>query len=149
MLLGLNTTARRVSPPNLSGVGGIFNAEVLKAMRESDCPRPAIFPMSNPTTNAECTPEDVFKYVGENAIFASGSPFNDVPLGDGKIGYVNQANNMYLFPGIGLGALFSGARHISDGMLQAAAECLASYMTDDQIQKGILFPSIASACCIR
>ncbi|XP_020094144.1 NAD-dependent malic enzyme 59 kDa isoform, mitochondrial isoform X1 [Ananas comosus] len=128
----------------LSGVGGIFNAEVLKAMRESDCPRPAIFPMSNPTTNAECTPEDVFKYVGENAIFASGSPFNDVPLGEGKIGYVNQANNMYLFPGIGLGALLSGARHISDGMLQAAAECLASYMTDDQIQKGILFPSISS-----
>ncbi|CAL4942825.1 unnamed protein product [Urochloa decumbens] len=128
----------------LSGVGGIFNEEVLKAMKESDSPRPAVFAMSNPTTKAECTPDDVFKHVGENAIFASGSPFGNVSLGNGKTGYANQANNMYLFPGIGLGALLSGARHISDGMLQAAAECLASYITDNEIRKGILFPSVSS-----
>ncbi|GJM91156.1 hypothetical protein PR202_ga07503 [Eleusine coracana subsp. coracana] len=128
----------------LSGVGGIFHEEVLKAMKESDSPRPAIFAMSNPTTKAECTPDDVFKYVGENAIFASGSPFTNVSLGNGRTGYANQANNMYLFPGIGLGALLSGARHISDGMLQGAAECLASYITDDEIRKGILFPSVSS-----
>uniref|UniRef100_A0A0D3HFD4 Malic enzyme n=1 Tax=Oryza barthii TaxID=65489 RepID=A0A0D3HFD4_9ORYZ len=108
----------------LSGVGGIFNEEVLKAMKESDSPRPAIFAMSNPTTKAECTPEDVFKYVGDNAVFASGSPFSNVTLGNGRQGYANQANNMYLFPGIGLGALLSGARHITDGMLQSAAECI-------------------------
>ncbi|KAG2537154.1 hypothetical protein PVAP13_9NG251700 [Panicum virgatum] len=114
------------------------------AMKESDSPRPAIFAMSNPTTKAECTPEDVFKHVGENAIFASGSPFSNVSLGNGKTGYANQANNMYLFPGIGLGALLSGARHISDDMLQAGAECLASYITDDEIQKGILFPEVSS-----
>ncbi|KAF8672466.1 hypothetical protein HU200_049679 [Digitaria exilis] len=128
----------------LSGVGGIFNEEVLKAMKESDSPRPAVFAMSNPTTKAECTPEDVFKLVGENAIFASGSPFGNVSLGNGKTGFANQANNMYLFPGIGLGALLSGARHISDGMLQAAAECLASYITDNEIRKGILFPEVSS-----
>ncbi|CAN6310556.1 unnamed protein product [Urochloa humidicola] len=127
----------------LSGVGGIFNEEVLKAMKESDSPRPAIFAMSNPTTKAECTPDDVFKHVGENAIFASGSPFGNVSLGNGKTGYANQANNMYLFPGIGLGALLSGARNISDGMLEAAAECLASYITEDEIQKGILFPPVS------
>ncbi|KAG2537147.1 NAD-dependent malic enzyme 59 kDa isoform, mitochondrial-like isoform X1 [Panicum virgatum] len=138
---------RKVKPHvllGLSGVGGIFNEEVLKAMKESDSPRPAIFAMSNPTTKAECTPEDVFKHVGENAIFASGSPFSNVSLGNGKTGYANQANNMYLFPGIGLGALLSGARHISDDMLQAGAECLASYITDDEIQKGILFPEVSS-----
>ncbi|KAK8934161.1 hypothetical protein KSP39_PZI015049 [Platanthera zijinensis] len=128
----------------LSGVGGIFNEEVLKAMKASDSPRPAIFAMSNPTANAECTPADAFKFAGENIIFASGSPFENVNLGNGQVGYVNQANNMYLFPGIGLGALLSGARLISDGMLQAAAECLASYMTEEDIQKGILFPSISS-----
>ncbi|GJN19812.1 hypothetical protein PR202_gb07122 [Eleusine coracana subsp. coracana] len=128
----------------LSGVGGIFHEEVLKAMKESDSPRPAIFAMSNPTTKAECTPDHVFKYVGENAIFASGSPFTNVSLGNGRTGYANQANNMYLFPGIGLGALLSGARHISDGMLQGAAECLASYITDDEIRKGVLFPSVSS-----
>jgi malate dehydrogenase (decarboxylating) len=116
---------RKVKPHvllGLSGVGGIFNEEVLKAMKESDSPRPAIFAMSNPTTKAECTPEDVFKYVGDNAVFASGSPFSNVTLGNGRQGYANQANNMYLFPGIGLGALLSGARHITDGMLQSAAE---------------------------
>ncbi|GFS34873.1 NAD-dependent malic enzyme 2 [Actinidia rufa] len=108
----------------LSGVGGVFNEEVLKAMRESDSPKPAIFSMSNPTLNAECTAVDAFKHAGENIVFASGSPFKNVDLGNGKVGHVNQANNMYLFPGIGLGALLSGARLISDGMLQAAAECI-------------------------
>ncbi|KAF3441298.1 hypothetical protein FNV43_RR15211 [Rhamnella rubrinervis] len=138
---------KRVKPDvllGLSGVGGIFNEEVLKLMRESDSKKPAIFAMSNPTMNAECTAADAFKYAGDNIVFASGSPFKNVHLGDGKIGYVNQANNMYLFPGIGLGALLSGARFITDGMLQAAAECLASYITDEDIQKGILYPSIRS-----
>lgn len=128
----------------LSGVGGIFNEEVLKAMRESDSIRPAIFAMSNPTANAECTAADAFKHAGEHIVFASGSPFENIKLGNGKIGHVNQANNMYLFPGIGLGSLLAGARVISDGMLQAASECLASYMTDEEIQNGILYPSISS-----
>ncbi|KAK9273740.1 hypothetical protein L1049_018550 [Liquidambar formosana] len=128
----------------LSGVGGIFTEEVLRAMQESESTKPAIFAMSNPTMNAECTAVDAFKHAGENIVFASGSPFKNVDLGNGKVGHVNQANNMYLFPGIGLGTLLSGAHLISDGMLQAAAECLASYMTDDEIQKGILYPSIDS-----
>ncbi|TYJ08771.1 hypothetical protein E1A91_A11G096000v1 [Gossypium mustelinum] len=126
----------------LSGVGGLFNEEVLKALRESGSNRPAIFAMSNPTMNAECTAVEAFKHAGENIVFASGSPFENVQLGNGKVGYVNQANNMYLFPGIGLGALLSGACIITDDMLQAAAECLASYMTDQDIEKGILYPSI-------
>ncbi|XP_022770381.1 NAD-dependent malic enzyme 2, mitochondrial-like isoform X3 [Durio zibethinus] len=128
----------------LSGVGGVFSEEVLKALHESDSSKPAIFAMSNPTMNAECTAADAFKHAGENIVFASGSPFENVNLGNGKVGHVNQANNMYLFPGIGLGASISGARFITDGMLQAAAECLASYMTDEEIQKGILYPSIDS-----
>ncbi|KAG8653607.1 hypothetical protein MANES_05G037900v8 [Manihot esculenta] len=127
----------------LSGVGGIFNEEVLKAMRESDSTKPAIFAMSNPTMNAECTAADAFKHAGENIVFASGSPFKNVDLGNGKVGHVNQANNMYLFPGIGLGTLLSGARFITDEMLQAAAECLASYITDEEIQKGKLYPSVS------
>ncbi|KAJ7951108.1 Malic enzyme [Quillaja saponaria] len=126
----------------LSGVGGVFTEEVLKALRQSDSAKPAIFAMSNPTMNAECTAVDAFKHAGENIVFASGSPFENVDFGNGKVGHVNQANNMYLFPGIGLGALLSGARFITDGMLQAASECLASYMTDEDIQKGILYPSI-------
>ncbi|XP_058764866.1 NAD-dependent malic enzyme 59 kDa isoform, mitochondrial-like [Vicia villosa] len=130
----------------LSGVGGIFNEQVLKAMRESVSTKPAIFAMSNPTMNAECTAIDAFNHAGENIVFASGSPFENVDLGNGRVGHVNQANNMYLFPGIGLGSLLSGARLITDGMLQAASECLATYMTEEDIKKGILYPSIN---CIR
>ncbi|XP_042053881.1 NAD-dependent malic enzyme 59 kDa isoform, mitochondrial-like [Salvia splendens] len=128
----------------LSGVGGVFNEEILRAMKDSDSTKPAIFAMSNPTANAECTAEEAFKHAGENIVFASGSPFEDVDLGNGKTGHVNQANNMYLFPGIGLGSLLCGARIITDDMLQAAAECLASYITDEEIQMGILYPSIDS-----
>ncbi|KAG2725125.1 hypothetical protein I3760_01G052000 [Carya illinoinensis] len=143
----LSEVVKKVKPHvllGLSGVGGIFNEEVLKAMRESDSSKPSIFAMSNPTKNAECTAAEAFVHAGENIVFASGSPFENVDLGNGKVGHVNQANNMYLFPGIGLGTLLSGAHFITDGMLQAAAECLASYMTDEEIQQGILYPSINS-----
>ncbi|CAN6486452.1 unnamed protein product [Victoria cruziana] len=117
---------------------------VLECLKDSTSNRPAIFAMSNPTKNAECTPEQAFSVLGPNIIFASGSPFSDVNLGDGQIGHCNQGNNMYLFPGIGLGTLLSGARIISDGMLQAAAESLAGYMKEEDVQKGIIYPSISS-----
>ncbi|GFZ02895.1 NAD-dependent malic enzyme 1 [Actinidia rufa] len=160
---------RQVKPDvllGLSAVGGLFSKEVLEALKCSTSTRPAIFAMSNPTKNAECTPEEAFSILGENIIFASGSPFNDVDLvsgsnlkscnspdvfqmvgselGNGLIGHCNQGNNMYLFPGIGLGTLLSGASIISDGMLQAAAECLAAYMTEEEVLKGIIYPSISS-----
>ncbi|THU61306.1 hypothetical protein C4D60_Mb07t21900 [Musa balbisiana] len=128
----------------LSAVGGLFSKEVLEALKDSSSTRPAIFAMSNPTQNAECTPEEAFSTVGDHIVFASGSPFHDVNLGNGKIGHCNQGNNMYLFPGIGLGTLLSGARVISDGMLQAAAQCLASYMKEEEVLNGIIYPSISS-----
>ncbi|PON95363.1 Malic oxidoreductase [Trema orientale] len=82
----------------LSAVGGLFSKEVLEALKGSTSTRPAIFAMSNPTKNAECTPEEAFSIVGDNIVFASGSPFKDVDLGNGHIGHCNQGN-MYLFPG--------------------------------------------------
>jgi malate dehydrogenase (decarboxylating) len=128
----------------LSAVGGLFSKEVLEALKGSTSTRPAIFAMSNPTKNAECTPDDAFSIVGDNIVFASGSPFKDVDLGNGHIGHCNQGNNMYLFPGIGLGTLLSGSRIISDGMLQAAAECLAAYMSEEDVLNGVIYPSISS-----
>ncbi|KAK1559906.1 hypothetical protein Q3G72_019833 [Acer saccharum] len=128
----------------LSAVGGLFSKEVLEAMKCSTSTRPAIFAMSNPTKNAECTPEEAFSIVGDNIIFASGSPFNDVNLGNGHIGHCNQGNNMYLFPGVGLGTLLSGSSIVSDGMLRAAAECLAAYMSEDDVINGKIYPSISS-----
>ncbi|PIN00341.1 Malate dehydrogenase (decarboxylating) [Handroanthus impetiginosus] len=137
---------RQVKPDvllGLSAVGGLFSKEVLEALKDSTSTRPAIFPMSNPTRNAECTPEEAFSIVGDNIIFGSGSPFNNVDLGNGHVGHCNQANNMFLFPGIGLGTLLSGSKIISDGMLQAAAECLAAYMTEEEVLQGIIYPSIS------
>ncbi|KAK4476422.1 hypothetical protein RD792_015575 [Penstemon davidsonii] len=127
----------------LSAVGGLFSKEVLEALKGSTSTRPAIFAMSNPTKNAECTPEEAFSIVGDNIIFGSGSPFNNVDLGNGHVGHSNQANNMFLFPGIGLGTLLSGSKVVSDGMLQAAAECLAAYMTEEEVLQGIIYPSIS------
>ncbi|KAG9452976.1 hypothetical protein H6P81_005880 [Aristolochia fimbriata] len=143
----LAEVVKKVKPDvllGLSAVGGLFSKEVLEALKDSTSTRPAIFAMSNPTKNAECTPRQAFSTVGDNIIFASGSPFGDVDLGDGKVGHCNQGNNMYLFPGIGLGTLLSGARLISDGMLQAAAECLAAYMKEEEVLQGIIYPSISS-----
>ncbi|KAH9623431.1 hypothetical protein KSS87_003385 [Heliosperma pusillum] len=125
----------------LSAVGGLFSTEVLEALKSSTSTRPAIFAMSNPTKNAECTPQEAFSIVGDHAVYASGSPFESVDLGNGKIGHSNQGNNMYLFPGIGLGALLSGSRIITDGMLQAAAERLAAYMTEEEVLNGVIYPS--------
>ncbi|XP_074566613.1 NAD-dependent malic enzyme, mitochondrial [Curcuma longa] len=142
----LAEVVKKVKPDvllGLSAVGGLFSKEVLEALKDSPSTRPAIFAMSNPTKNAECTPEEAFSIVGDHIVFASGSPFPDVNLGNG-IGHCNQGNNMYLFPGIGLGTLLSGARVISDGMLQAAAERLAGYMKDDEVLNGIIYPSISS-----
>ncbi|KAG7579033.1 Malic enzyme N-terminal domain [Arabidopsis thaliana x Arabidopsis arenosa] len=137
---------REVKPDvllGLSAVGGLFSKEVLEAMKGSTSTRPAIFAMSNPTKNAECTPQDAFSILGENMIFASGSPFKNVEFGSGHIGHCNQGNNMYLFPGIGLGTLLSGAPIVSDGMLQAASECLAAYMSEEEVLQGIIYPPIS------
>ncbi|KAI3978345.1 hypothetical protein MKX01_013143 [Papaver californicum] len=138
---------RQVKPDvllGLSAVGGLFSTEVLEALKGSTSSRPAIFAMSNPTKNAECTPDEAFSVLGGDIIFASGSPFKDVDLGDGRIGHCNQGNNMYLFPGIGLGTLLSGSRIVSDGMLQAAAECLAAYITEKEVLDGTIFPCVSS-----
>ncbi|KAF6159367.1 hypothetical protein GIB67_032138, partial [Kingdonia uniflora] len=138
---------RQIKPDvllGLSAVGGLFSKEVLEALKGSTSTRPAIFAMSNPTRNAECTPKEAFSIVGDHIVFASGSPFKDVDLGNGRSGHCNQGNNMYLFPGIVLGTLLSGSHIISDGMLQAAAECLAAYMTEDEVLNGAIYPSISS-----
>ncbi|XP_028803817.1 NAD-dependent malic enzyme 62 kDa isoform, mitochondrial isoform X2 [Neltuma alba] len=137
--------ARNVREADRQGLkeGASLVEVVLEALKHSTSTRPAVFAMSNPTNNAECTPEEAFSILGDSIIFASGSPFKDVDLGNGHIGHCNQGNNMYLFPGIGLGTLLSGSRIISDGMLQSAAECLAAYMSEEEVVNGIIYPSIS------
>ncbi|RZC47901.1 hypothetical protein C5167_040858 [Papaver somniferum] len=115
--------SRCVRPGVLIGLSA-----VLEALKGSTSSRPAIFAMSNPTKNAECITDKAFSVLGSDIIFASGSPFKDTDLGDGRIGHCNQGNNMCLIPGIGLGTLLSGSRIVSDGMLQASGMEISSIL---------------------
>ena len=109
----------------VSGQGGLFTEQVLGAMGEA-CERPVILPLSNPTRSAEATPEQVWRATEGRALLATGSPFAPVEVG-GEMRVVSQCNNVYVFPGIGLGACAVKARRISDGMLLAAVRAVGAY----------------------
>jgi len=126
----------------MTAVGGLFTEEIVSEM-SSNCERPIIFPLSNPTTKAECTAEQAFEWSGGRCIFASGSPFDSVKMDDGRVFYPTQCNNMYVFPGLGLGATVCGATTISDRMLYIAAEALANYVTEEELACGKVFPHIS------
>lgn len=101
--------------------------------------RPIIFALSNPTSKAECTAEEAYRWTSGRAIFASGSPFKAVTVGDRLI-VPGQANNAFVFPGVGLGLLASGAAQATDEMFLAAARALAEQTRDEDLDGGAVFP---------
>ena len=107
----------------VSGQPGLFTQEIIELMSLNH-EQPIIFPLSNPISQVEATPEDIIKWSKGKALIATGSPFDPVSF-EGRSYPVAQCNNIYIFPGLGLGALASGARRISDGMLDAAVQTLA------------------------
>jgi len=123
-----------------TGTAGIFSKEIIQAMGQAQ-QHPVIFALSNPTANAECTAEQAYEWTQGRAIFASGSPFGVVHI-NGEIRVPGQGNNAYVFPGLGLGAIYSGATHISDDMLIASAKSLAQCVSQNQIDQGCLYPSL-------
>lgn len=124
----------------MTGVGGLFKEEIIREMAKH-CDRPVIFPLSNPTIKAECTAEQAFEWTDGRCIFASGSPFNPVTIGS-NVFYPTQCNNMYIFPGLGLGATLAGAKTVSDKMLYVAAEALANFVTKEELSQGKVFPPL-------
>ena len=124
--IGLADVVANAQPTVLIGTSGqahAFSETVVRAMARA-APRPAIFPLSNPTDRAEATPADIERWSEGRAVIATGSPFPPLKS-DGKDFRVDQNNNAYVYPGIGLGAIAVEARCISDGMFLAAARTIA------------------------
>ena len=122
----------------LSGVAGSFSEDVVKAMA-GNTERPVIFPLSNPTAFTEAAPEDIYRWTDGKAIVATGSPFPDVKFGK-KTFTVGQGNNVFIFPGVGLGALTVGASVITDDMITAAARRLSEIIPQDHLDINCVYP---------
>jgi len=123
-----------------STIGGTFTKEVLEALCENH-ETPIVFALSNPVRKAECTAEDCYKFTKGKAIFAAGSPFPPVKYG-GKEYVIGEANNCYIFPGVALGCLLSGATRCHDEMFLRAAEALASTVTKEDLARKQLYPAL-------
>jgi malate dehydrogenase (oxaloacetate-decarboxylating)(NADP+) len=139
----LLAAARELRPTALigaSGHPGIFDRPVVEAVASAQ-ERPIIFALSNPTSRAECTAEDAYRWTDGRAIFASGSPFAPVKIGHRTL-VPGQGNNAYVFPGIGLGVVLSGATRVTDEMFFAAARALAAAVSAQDLESGCLFPPL-------
>ena len=105
-------------------------------------PRPIIFPLSNPVRLSECSFEDAVKYSDGSVLFASGSPFPEMQYG-GQMLYPGQGNNMYIFPGLGLGAIIGRVTSVTDSMVEASSLGLADSLTPEERALGLLYPKIS------
>jgi malate dehydrogenase (oxaloacetate-decarboxylating)(NADP+) len=140
-LLTIVETLQPTAIIGVSGKQGLFTEPILEAMGRAQ-ERPIIFPLSNPTSKAECTATEAHTATAGRAIFASGSPFAPVAL-EGKTLVPAQGNNVYVFPGVGLGVIASGARHVTDEMFFAAAKALAQEVVADDLEQGRVYPPLA------
>ena len=140
----LLSAVEAVGPTAIIGVSGqpnTFTPAVLTAMSRIN-EHPIVFALSNPTSKAECTAEEAYRYTDKRAIFASGSPFPTVVI-DGQTFVPGQANNAYIFPGVGLGVLASEASRVTDEMFTAAAKSLDEQVTVEDLKIGRIFPSLS------
>jgi len=163
--MSLLQVVERVKPNvliGLSGCGGIFTEQVLTTMSKGTPDKPPIiFPLSNPTSRAECTAEMAQRCTGGRAIFASGSPFPDVNLNGvevassqcnnssqfpyykgGNIAASSQCNNRFIFPGLALGAALGQTGVVTNAMINASAEALVELISEDDLARRATFPEI-------
>jgi malate dehydrogenase (oxaloacetate-decarboxylating) len=140
-LLDVVSNARPTTLIGVSGQAGAFTPEAVRAMAAS-VERPVIFPLSNPTSRSEATPADLLKWTDGRALVGTGSPFAAVSW-NGREVPIDQTNNSYIFPGMGLGILSVEARHVTDTMFMAAAKCLAELSPARSNKSGRLLPPVS------
>ena len=141
--LGLLSVVRQLSPTALvgtSGQPGVFDRQVVQAMAER-VSMPAIFPLSNPNSSAEVEPRYVVEWTEGRAVVATGSPFPPVDH-DGKTHRVAQGNNVWIFPGVALGAIASESKRITDELFVTAAHALADEVEAHDLDEGALYPRL-------
>ena len=139
----LRDVVRNAEPTVLIGVtatAGLFDELILDQMAAND-PRPVIFALSNPTSKSECTPADVARATNGRGLTATGSPFGPVDFG-GRMLETSQCNNMFIFPGIGLGALVSQTPKITTAMFLRASRAISAQVTDAQCEENRLLPPL-------
>jgi malate dehydrogenase (oxaloacetate-decarboxylating) len=137
---------RNAKPSVLIGVSGQTGAFTPEAVREmaKHTARPVIFPLSNPTSRSEATPQDLMDWTEGRALIGTGSPFEPVNL-NGKKVKIAQTNNSYIFPGLALGIVASRARYVTDTMVKAAATELIRHLPTQKDKEGSLLPPISEA----
>jgi len=135
-------TLRPTGIIGLSTVGGAFDRRVIEAMSRVN-ERPMIFPYSNPTSRSECTAEQAYTWSEGRAVFASGSPFPPVRIGD-RTFVPGQGNNVYVFPAIGMAVFATGARRVTDEMFIAAARGVAEKVTATDVSVGLIYPPVST-----
>ncbi len=143
--ISLLDVVRNVQPTVLIGVSaqqGAFTEEVVRTMAKNTA-RPVIFPLSNPTSHSEATPQDILDWTNGCALIGTGSPFAPVKI-NGKEVHIDQTNNSYIFPGLALGIIASHATRVSDAMIKAAALALAARSPAREDKTANLLPPLSS-----